>query len=279
VIVPDPECDAIVRAFEKRETRARIALPSASQNQIFRHTGFSFDLKTIREYQPFDDPRAIDWKLYGRTNRAYVKEFFEEEADGAVVIIDTSASLDCFPKDIFEKFSYSLCYILVSLGFSLSVLTFKDRPINHALIKRKSAIRHLDSLLSGSQFSGKTDIAAAARMARATSPFKKLFVLSDFHDTQFNPAVAGFSDIYLVRFYVPLATMTGDSNEIEIVDQESHHRMVVPWDKKSQKGFETNERTRIGKLATQAHVAIFADIKPETARGPVYRSIVDRLYA
>ncbi|HPG86780.1 MAG TPA: DUF58 domain-containing protein, partial [Spirochaetales bacterium] len=91
----DPECAAIAAAFSRRDLRARLPESIAAKDPMYRRSGSSYDLKSIREYQPFDDPRAIDWKLYGRSDRAFVKEFYDEADDEVAFLVDSSASLSC----------------------------------------------------------------------------------------------------------------------------------------------------------------------------------------
>jgi len=77
MITIDKECQAVSRLFSKKSVRAKYPVYVKSENPIFKKKGSSYNLKNLREYQPFDDLRQIDWKLYGRTDRFYVKEFFE----------------------------------------------------------------------------------------------------------------------------------------------------------------------------------------------------------
>lgn len=55
--------------------------------------GFSVEFAEHRQYQPGDEPRYIDWKLLGRTDRVYVKQFEEETNLRAMLVLDTSASM------------------------------------------------------------------------------------------------------------------------------------------------------------------------------------------
>ncbi len=55
--------------------------------------GFSVEFAEHRQYQPGDDPRYIDWKLLGRTDRLHVKQFEEETNLRAMLVVDASASM------------------------------------------------------------------------------------------------------------------------------------------------------------------------------------------
>ena len=55
--------------------------------------GFSVEFAEHRQYHPGDDLRYLDWKILGKTNRFYIKQFEEETNLRCTVIIDTSASM------------------------------------------------------------------------------------------------------------------------------------------------------------------------------------------
>ena len=59
-----------------------------------RHSGVSTDFAEHRVYVPGDDVRHVDWRLYGRTDRLYLKLFEAETNADLVVAVDTSASMD-----------------------------------------------------------------------------------------------------------------------------------------------------------------------------------------
>src|SRR6185437_1496154 len=55
--------------------------------------GFSVEFAEHRQYQFGDEPRYVDWKLLGRTDRLYVKQFEEETNLRAMLVLDASASM------------------------------------------------------------------------------------------------------------------------------------------------------------------------------------------
>ena len=57
------------------------------------HRGFSAEFAELRAYQPGDDLRYIDWRMYGRSDRYYVKQFEEETNLRAHILIDVSESM------------------------------------------------------------------------------------------------------------------------------------------------------------------------------------------
>src|SRR3970040_225796 len=55
--------------------------------------GFSVEFAEHRQYMPGDNPRYIDWKVYGKTDRFYVKEFEEETNLKCYILLDRSGSM------------------------------------------------------------------------------------------------------------------------------------------------------------------------------------------
>jgi uncharacterized protein (DUF58 family) len=102
---------------------------------MFRRSGSSFDLKSIREYQGSDDPRRIDWRLAARSGRLYVKEYFEEEREGAVILVDLSASMGVLGRTPGEgdlearRIAATVAWMLGALGLPTSLLAFAAKPL------------------------------------------------------------------------------------------------------------------------------------------------------
>lgn len=88
------------------------------------HSGASIEFAQYRPYVQGDDPRFIDWKLFGRTDRLHVKQFHEDTNLRCTILFDCSASMDYGSGEI-TKFHYAriLC---ASLAMLLS--TQKDAP-------------------------------------------------------------------------------------------------------------------------------------------------------
>src|SRR5688500_11072548 len=57
------------------------------------HRGFSVEFAEHRMYQPGDDLRYIDWRMFGRSDRYYVKQFEEETNLRAYLLVDASSSM------------------------------------------------------------------------------------------------------------------------------------------------------------------------------------------
>ena len=57
------------------------------------HKGFSVEFREHRAYVPGDDIRTIDWKLFGKTDRLYIREYEEETNLRCTILLDCSGSM------------------------------------------------------------------------------------------------------------------------------------------------------------------------------------------
>lgn len=99
------------------------------------HRGFSAEFAELRGYQPGDDLRHIDWRMFARSERFYVKQFEQETNLRAWLLLDASASMgwSSAPGILPTKFWYaqqlaaSLALILIRQGDAVGALAFDDR--------------------------------------------------------------------------------------------------------------------------------------------------------
>ncbi|MBK8978233.1 MAG: DUF58 domain-containing protein [Planctomycetes bacterium] len=82
------------------------------------YKGFSVEFAQHREYVPGDDLRHIDWKIYGKSERFYIKEYEEETNLRAWLFVDQSESMDYAHDGGVSKFDYA-CTAAASLAFML----------------------------------------------------------------------------------------------------------------------------------------------------------------
>lgn len=84
--------------------------------------GFSVEFAEHRQYMPGDEIRHIDWKIYGRTNRFYVKQYEEETNLKAMIALDASASMAYASEGHISKYEYG-----TYLAAALTVLMMKQQ--------------------------------------------------------------------------------------------------------------------------------------------------------
>ena len=85
-----PELQAKVRQIEIRTRRLVSDLMIGQYQSIFKGQGMDFD--DIREYQPGDEIRHIDWNVTARLNQPFIKQYVEERELTIMLVVDLSAS-------------------------------------------------------------------------------------------------------------------------------------------------------------------------------------------
>lgn len=80
--------------------------------------GFSVEFAEHRQYMPGDEIKRIDWKIYARTDRFYIKQYEEETNLKAYIILDTSRSMGYASQGQLTKLTYA-SYLAASLAFMM----------------------------------------------------------------------------------------------------------------------------------------------------------------
>ena len=115
------------------------------------YNGFSVEFSEHRSYEPGDEVKHIDWKLYGKTNRLYVKRYEEETNLRAHLILDTSKSMS-YTSNKVSKLDYgsyllaALSYLMISQQDAAGVVLFDEKI--RSFIPPKSTPSHLNTLLN-----------------------------------------------------------------------------------------------------------------------------------
>ena len=115
--------------------------------------GFSVEFAEYRQYLPGETTQNIDWRVYAKTDRHYVKVFQEETNLHARILLDISASMDATPEPgRISKLHYgkllaaALGYLLIKQNDAVALATFDDQP--RTIIPPRSSRRQLNHLLT-----------------------------------------------------------------------------------------------------------------------------------
>lgn len=165
--------------------------------------GFSVEFAEHRQYMPGDEIRRIDWRVYGKTDRFFVKQFEEETNLKSYIVIDTSASMKfaselpdskrrrgSAPKKRISKIEYasyiaaSLAYLMMQQRDAVGLMLY-DAAVG-TMIPPHATKQHLRRVLSALESirpSQKTNSAAALHMlAERISRRGLVIILSDLFD-------------------------------------------------------------------------------------------------
>jgi uncharacterized protein (DUF58 family) len=116
--------------------------------------GFSVEFAEHRMYQPGDELRYVDWKILGRNDRLYVKQFEEETNLRAMVVCDASRSMAWTgsPETVLPKLAYAqrliaaLSLVLLRQRDAIGLITFDDEV--RAVLPPRARLSHWHQLLA-----------------------------------------------------------------------------------------------------------------------------------
>jgi uncharacterized protein (DUF58 family) len=131
------------------------------------HKGFSVEFKEHRQYVRGDEIRSIDWKLFGKTDRLYIRQYEEETNLRATLVIDQSGSMkyggqqsDGTSKhDFAVRLAASLAYLFVGQHDAVGLATFDTEVRDYIPPRnRPSHLAGLLEMLATSQCGGETKL-------------------------------------------------------------------------------------------------------------------------
>lgn len=130
--------------------------------------GTSVDFAEHRGYVPGDDIRRVDWRVYARTDKYYVKEFEADSNSNFVVLLDVSASMAYGPAitklDYARTLGACLTYLVHKQRDRVGLVTFDAEIVDHV----PPSAKHLDVVLHT------LDRAKATRPGQLSGPLRRL---------------------------------------------------------------------------------------------------------
>ncbi len=206
------------------------------------HLGFSVNFAEYRHYRPGDDIRKIDWKVYGRTDRFYVKEYEGDTNTGINLVLDCSRSMAYGSRGI-TKLEYGQ-YLTASLGYfafmqrdSVGFAAFNDRVRQQ--VPARSSLGHLNTVLHAIEgLSGTEQSGFAGPLAAIAERLRRhgiVIVVSDLYDAPDeimkglrNLAFRG-NDVIVFHILDPAELRFSFDKHAQFVDMETADEMhVIP---------------------------------------------------
>ncbi len=185
VMIPKDILDK-VRRIEITTNRLVTDVFAGQYHSVFKGRGMEFD--EVREYQPGDDIRSIDWNVTARTGVPHVKKFVEEREMTVMVLVDASPS--CRFSTVHELKSRLAAEIAAVLSFAairnndkigLQIFTDTVEKFIPPRKGRSHVLRLIREVLCFASAGRGTDIAAALEfMTKVTTRRAVCFVISDF---------------------------------------------------------------------------------------------------
>jgi uncharacterized protein (DUF58 family) len=151
--------------------------------------GFSVEFAEHRQYMPGDNIRDIDWKVFAKSDRFYIKQYEEETNLKAYLLLDCSASMGyssggTVKLEYASLLSAALSFMMLKQRDAVGLVTFDEKIRRYLPPRSKSGHLHiLLQELANQKASDKTDIAMALHeMAERISRRGLIIILSDLLD-------------------------------------------------------------------------------------------------
>jgi uncharacterized protein (DUF58 family) len=139
--------------------------------------GFGHDLLALRDYQPQDDLRHIDWKATARSRRLTVREFTSEDERRVTIALDTRRLRDVEEKELFERFERGVTMAASLVGHFLDegsevrlVLGNEEGPFGIGVEHLHACLRRLALVMPEGSEQGSSDSETLAVTSDATLP-------------------------------------------------------------------------------------------------------------
>src|SRR5262245_40368301 len=119
-----------VRRIEITTSRLVSDVFAGAYHSVFKGRGMEFD--EVREYQPGDDVRAIDWNVTARTGAAHIKKYIEERELTVMVLVDASrsshfSSTATFKNVLAAEIAAVLAFSAIRNNDKVGLVMFTDR--------------------------------------------------------------------------------------------------------------------------------------------------------
>ncbi|QDU59892.1 hypothetical protein Pan216_07250 [Planctomycetes bacterium Pan216] len=235
----------VIRQVKRLDLRARFIVEGfISGLHASPFQGFSTEFSEHRKYTPGDDPSTIDWNVFAKTDRFYVKKYEAETNLDGYLVMDLSASMDYTHDQELTKFEYGIClaaslaYLMIHQSDAVGLVTF-DTKVRNSLPprSRRTQLSAILALLAKLKPTGTTDIAASLHQVAAMVRHRSLLMV--FSDLLNNPDDVirglhhlkhGGNDVIVFHILDAAEAEFPFHGMVELEDVESDRKMVIDSD-------------------------------------------------
>lgn len=228
-----------VRGIQIHARRLVTDIPSGQYSSAFRGSGIEFE--EVREYQPGDDIRTIDWNVSARMASPYVKRFVEERELTVMLVVDLSLSqsFGAFTSrkaDLATELSAVLAMLAINHNDKVGLITFSDQvnlfvPPDKG---RRHVLRVIREILCSEPTGRGTDLRGALDyLNRVMRRSTVTFLISDFCAPDFSTALRLASrrhDMVALRVIDPWEIDLPPVGLLEIEDPETGETILIDTD-------------------------------------------------
>lgn len=229
----------LIKRIRKLEIATRKAVTSVLGGQyhsVFKGRGMAFS--EVRQYQPGDEVRTIDWNVTARMNDAYVKVFTEERELTVMLLVDVSASelfgsKERSKAEVAAEVAAAIAFSAIANNDRVGLILFSDR-VEKVVPPRKGrshVLRMVSDILSFEPEGKGTDLAAALTYMTHVAKRKSVaFLVSDFLAEGYEKPlriVARKHDLVPCVIVDPLEQVFPNLGLVDLEDPETGARFLV----------------------------------------------------
>ena len=228
-----------LKKIRRIQIRTRTILDSGivgAYHAVFKGRGMEF--AEVREYEPGDDLRTIDWNVTARMGTPYVKKFVEERDLTLLLVVDLSGSQRfgsrfLLKRDFAAELSAVLAFSAVANGDRVGAVLFTGTVEAYIPARRgrEHALRIVHDLLALEPKGSTTDLSGALRFAQRVMKRRGIVaVVSDFQDKGYERPLGILRrkhDVVALHLWDPREAEIPDAGLVTIVDPETGRRAIV----------------------------------------------------
>jgi len=237
-----------VRQIQIRTSHQVTEVMAGEYKSAFKGRGMEFD--EVREYQPGDDVKSIDWNVTARTGKPYLKRFVEERELTVMLVVDASSSgsfgsIDKSKNEVAAEIAALLAYSAIRSNDRVGLIVFTDQI--EKFVPPKKGRSHVMRVIREILFLEapehvETDITVALEYLQKVCPRRSVvFLISDFICENYSQAMMLASkkhDLIPVSIADPRELELPSIGFIDLMDAETGGRILVDTsDKKVRRTF------------------------------------------
>ena len=218
--------------------------------------GFSVEFSEHRKYTAGDDPKDIDWLVYAKTDKYYVKKFEAETNITGFLVMDLSESMAYTYRQELSKIDYAiclaaaLCYLMIHQQDPVGLITFAER-ITASLPPRskRQQIGNVLSVLANLKPLGETNVAKSLEQIAAMLRQSSLIMLFSDLLVDPEPVLAALRrlrhnghDVIIFHVLDEAEVAFPFEGLVELEDPETHEKLEIDAD-----GFRANYLDEVSK--------------------------------
>ncbi len=214
---------------------------AGAYHSVFKGRGMEFD--EVREYQPGDDIRTIDWNVTARTGFAHIKKYVEERELTVMILVDASASVhfastNQMKNKLAAEIAAVLAFAAIRNNDKVGLVMFTDEPELYIPPKKGKShvLRVIREILYFKPRAQSTDLPKVLEfLGQVLRRKSTVFIISDFLDADGDYTLMRKSirianqhhDLIAITLSDPREIDLPDCGLVEVMDAETGARMVI----------------------------------------------------